>query len=202
MSGIVELLYGTIPYREAMVRRLQDHGFTPVDLTPIEPVTAESVDMCTGPVTARVVHVGSEESWQELESQSQLAPSVAVIPDLRIEGFVRALRVGAGVVHGDNRTEVLIDVIRAVIAGEVRLPVSVAQALALHEPPQTSDITAMPLDPVEQALAEMISEGQTTSFMASKLVYSERTVRRKLQGLYLKLGVEGREGARLALSSG
>lgn len=178
---------GPAPYREALVRRLDNAGLELIDAPD---------DTC-----AVVSYVGDDSGWDVVAAFVELQPVIAVLPDPMIELYVRALASGAGAVQIDTPTEAMIDVILAAIRGESLLPLSVTQALSQHMPPTSADIVGEPLTPLEERVAQALVAGTTIAAIAKELNYSDRTLRRKLQGLYLKLGVVDRYGAITALKS-
>lgn len=180
----MELLGGPAPYREAIVDRLVERGFTLAD--PAGPTNSRHVV---------IVCCEDEERWNELVALASNPDSVvvAVLPTLVLDDYIRALVAGAsGVVYIDTPTVAMADAIEASIEGEVLLPRQAAQsmaALARRERPSTE------LDELELMLLGAVAAGRTIVGLAEELHYSERTVRRHLQSLYIKLGVENRAEA-------
>lgn len=180
-----EIHGGPAPYREAIAARLVERGFTASD----DAIVADD------PRHVAIVYCEDSQSWLQLE---QLAANsdcvaVAVLPSLLLDLYVRALHVGAsGVVYVDTPSEVTVDVVTSAVSGDVRLPRQAAQSIAAlarrEEPP--SD-----LDDQERYLLTAVASGTTIVSLAQELHYSERTVRRHLQSLYLKLGVGNRSEA-------
>ncbi len=142
-----------------------------------------------------VILCDSPERWEQLEAFASEPGTivVAVLAQLDIDGYTRSLSLGAnGVVYVDTSSTITADVIVAASRGEVLLPSQAAQAiarLAHRERPSTE------LDSVDLVLLRALSDGTTVSEIAGRLHYSERTVRRYLQNLYLRLGVRNRAEA-------
>lgn len=180
----MQLLGGPAPYREAVVDRLVDRGFT----------TGDATDEVGG---RRVVIIccEDEERWTELAARAVDPDNVviAVLPALLLDDYIRALVAGAaGVIHIDTPTLAMAEAIERSMEGEVLLPRQAAQsmaALASRERPPTE------LDDAEAMLLQAVAAGRTIVGLAEELHYSERTVRRHLQSLYIKLGVPNRAGA-------
>lgn len=180
----MQLLGGPAPYREAVVDRLVDRGFT----------TGDATDEVGG---RRVVIIccEDEERWTELAARAVDPDNVviAVLPALLLDDYIRALVAGAaGVIHIDTPTLAMAEAIERSMEGEVLLPRQAAQsmaALASRERPPTE------LDDAEAMLLQAVAAGRTIVGLAEELHYSERTVRRHLQSLYIKLGVTNRAGA-------
>lgn len=144
---------------------------------------------------ASVVYLGSDERWADVVDHASERPTVVVLPEPDIDQYVRGLAAGAGVVQLDTPTSVMMEVVVAAIRGEALVPMTVTQALAQHVPPTKSDMVALPLSPLEKRLAGELVGGASIADLAAQVGYSERTVRRKLQGLYLKLGASNRAEA-------
>lgn len=167
------------PYEEAIRSRL--------DARPVANAEAER--------HISLVYCNNAENWQllsDLVSEGQ-SVIVAVIPDLDVPNYVRAISAGAdGVVYVDTPSETTVDVIVAAVHGEILLPQQAARsmaALAQREVPDSS------LSVRESALLAALADGMTVGQLAAREHYSERTVRRHLQSLYLKLGVGTRSEA-------
>ncbi|MCY4279697.1 MAG: LuxR C-terminal-related transcriptional regulator [Acidimicrobiaceae bacterium] len=78
---------------------------------------------------------------------------------------------------------------KAIACGEALLPMGLAQSLAA-----TARAVQMPdsLTEIEETLVSALALGHAVQKIASDLNYSDRTIRRKLQTLYVKLGVATR----------
>ena len=149
-------------------------------------------------VGVRLIHLvlcDSDERWAELSVsvEDHESVTVAVLPELHVEGYARSLSLGVdGVVYADTSSAITADVIVAAVQGEVLLPSQAAHSiarLAHREKPASA------LDDRDRDLLRMLSEGATIATIAHRLHYSERTVRRHLQNLYLRLGVRNRAEA-------
>ncbi len=170
---------GPAPYREALSAKLEATGFT------------VSVDEGE----ALVIACSCDLDWQQAADSALWTPTVVVIQDLDVDHYVRALALGAGAVHLDTPTDIIVDVIRAAIAGEALLPLVVTQALASYRPPTQAQMTDSELQGIELKIVDGLLANRTIAQIARDLSYSDRTIRRKLQGIYLKLGVAGRAAA-------
>jgi DNA-binding NarL/FixJ family response regulator len=179
-TGKIDLVGGPAPYREALAARLEAAGFV-----------VEGTD----DVLALVIYCDSDDRWAHAADAALWTATVAVVPDLEIDRFVRALAMGAGVVHLDTPTDVMVDVVRAAISGEALLPLAITRTLASHDPPGREQILETSLEGIELQVAERLLAGETINQIADGLNYSDRTIRRKLQGIYLKLGVPNRTAA-------
>ena len=171
------------PYIESIQNRLAGRGLIAED-----------------PSAAGVRQVGlllcdSEERWDELAASARDRESVtvAVLPDLDMDGYIRALFCGVdGVVYADTSSSITADVIVAALQGEVLLPSQAAHSMArlAHREKPINE-----LDETDLQLLRSLSEGSTIAAVAAQLHYSERTVRRYLQNLYLRLRVRNRAEA-------
>lgn len=149
-----------------------------------------------------VVYCDTDERWASLEQLStdgQLV--VAIVVEFSVDVCATALAAGAaGVCAHDTSAAIILSVIEGVARGETTLPVFAAQALAsswVGNPPPDA------LSSYEISLRQALSDGARMCELADALGYSERTIRRHLQSIYLKLGATNRiEALRLALRSG
>lgn len=163
------------PYREAIESRLGE----------------ASVD---GEETVWLMTCGSEAQWTEFAERCEAGDVVvAVLPDLSVDAYVRAFVAGAsGAVYLDTSSSITVDVVKAAQQGEALLPLQSVRAMAM---------AAQRLAPVselsehETELLRAVSQGRTIVELAQQRYFSERTVRRHLQSLYLKLGVQNRAEA-------
>lgn len=180
MSALsVSILGGPAPYCEALARKLK---------------TAELAVSEGDRGNVLVIFCDSERTWDHATDSALWTPTVAVLPDLDVDQFAKALALGAGAVHLDTPTDVMVEVIKAAIDGEALLPLAITQALASKHLPGGAPPTGA-IEGVEAQIADGLLAARTNSQIAGDLNYSDRTIRRKLQGLYLKLGVSSRADA-------
>jgi len=102
-----------------------------------------------------------------------------------------ALQLGVFPVRWDSPPAYIVDVLRMAIQGHVLLPREVACALARDD----RELRLAVLDEDERAIVACLGEGDTNRRIASRLRVSERTLRRRLQEIYGKLNVSGRQEA-------
>lgn len=168
------------PYAEAIEGRLNERGL---------PGSGHDI---------KLVCCDSEDRWVELREalDADTGLVIAVLPGFVLDHHVRALAEGAhGVVSLDTSSSITADVIEAALHGEVLLPHQAAHAIALlvrRKAPPTN------LNQAELDLLKAVAAGQTIVDLAKARYFSERTVRRRLQGVYLKLGVNNRAEAMAA----
>ncbi len=166
------------PYREALENRMADRAWSASD-----------------DVRVVLVNCDGEPRWAELERQVEdpAVVAIAILPHLDIDAYMRAFALGAGAaIYADTTSAITVDAVEAAIHGEVLLPLQAVQhmaKLANRVKPPTD------LDASEVALLQAIAAGRTIVDLANEYFYSERTVRRHLQNLYLKLGVRNRAEA-------
>lgn len=169
------------PFREAVGTRLAARQF--------ELATGGDSDVLA-------IYCASESAWAVLaeQAQSERSPvTVAIIDRLDLDQYAQALAMGAaGVVYADTSAEIIAEAIDAATRGEVLLPRYAAQAIARRA---VRDAPVATLDAAELDLLRALAEGETAVSLAERLAYSERTVRRYLQNVYLKLGVANRSSA-------
>ncbi len=171
----VEFVGCSAPYREAIESRL--------------------VDVSAGDEsTVWLVLCGSDDQWGELSQRcDEEQVVVAVLPNLEVEDYVRAFVSGAsGAVYLDTSSSITVDVIKAAQHGEALLPLQAVRAMATSA--RRLEATFEVSDH-EKELLRAVAQGKTIAQLAHAQFFSERTVRRHLQSLYLKLGVQNRAEA-------
>ena len=102
---------------------------------------------------------------------------------------------GVGVVHHDTSTEIMAHVIESAGHGEALLPMHIARRLAQEAGARRMRPSRRGLDGLEMQLLRGVVDGETIVSLADRFHFSERTIRRRLQSAYLKLGVDDRTGA-------
>jgi DNA-binding NarL/FixJ family response regulator len=190
---------GPIPYREALAARLAARGWRVVADPPVEDA-ADGADVAViEPIdgsTVVVHYCDSEEAWAAVSAAVDAGALgvVAVILTLDPALYRRAIAMGVGVVHHDTSTEIMAQVIESAGHGEALLPMHVARHLAREA--GTSDAAeSMVLNDLEIELLRGVVDGETIVALAERFHFSERTIRRRLQSAYLKLGVDDRTAA-------
>lgn len=143
-----------------------------------------------------VIMPREDSDWSIVERLSGLSQVLTVVltPDLSVEQFARALAVGCdGVVHSDTTAETIVSVIESALRGEVVVPVGAAQLMAKTMRYEAIESLALSAD--ELQLLRELAAGSTVVELARQLGWSERTLRRRLQSVYIKLGVTNRSQA-------
>jgi DNA-binding NarL/FixJ family response regulator len=108
------------------------------------------------------------------------------------EDVYRAMQAGAqSYLLKDMSDEEVLNTIRAVHAGDVRLPTNVAGLLATRM--QREDLT-----PRELEVLELVVKGRSNKAIADALGLSEAAVKSRLKGLFAKLGVQDRTEAAIS----
>ena len=180
------MLGGPPMYVEAVSARFRSRD---VEVRRAEPAVALGLgDECFDPGDAVLVYCESEGDWGVLESLAGAAV-VAVLPDFDRSAMIRTLAAGACPVHLRTSSEIIVESALAAASGEALLPMGLAQSLAV-----TAEAAATPadLDTTESALVSALALDHGIARMARELGYSDRTIRRRLQTLYVKLGVATR----------
>lgn len=180
------LLGGAAPYREAVSVRLRDVGLTVVDDGATLPGDVEPLQ------TIVVAFCSVEEEWSRLEGLGGYLGRTAVIDRLDTALYERALADGIGVVHIDTKSEAIVATAMAAGRGETLIPMEVARRL-VHG--FAADYLPGDLDGLERDLLRSLANGETLVSVSQRYHYSDRTLRRRLQSAYLKLGVHDRAGA-------
>jgi DNA-binding NarL/FixJ family response regulator len=118
---------------------------------------------------------------------------IALLTDPTPQAYCNVLAAGAFPVAWDVPPAVIVSVLEAAIRGEVVLPQDVASRLAWTETgsvaPAGESVDLLPLGEAEVQILGRIARGDTDRKIASALQISERTVRRRLQLIFSKLGV-------------
>lgn len=175
-------------YREAVSGQLRRQG--------VGVVSIEHADLNEGgfavPEDADVVlvHCESEGDWDSLTALAREGHrTVSVLLDFNIHGLIRALVAGACPVHLRTSSEIIVETARAAAAGEALLPIGLAQSLAAKA--GAAEVPAG-IDTTERRLVSALARNHSIARMARDLSFSDRTIRRRLQTLYLKLDVATR----------
>lgn len=163
-------------YLEAVTARLRAGGSDVI----------EAADRGHADVT--LVYCDTAGDWEVL---ADVLPSaaVAVLSAYDLDGFIRALRDGAGVAHIATSSELVVAAAEAAAHGEALLPIGLAQRLAAQS---VTGGEADAFTEIERVLIGALARGKTIAEIVEQVHYSDRTVRRRLQGLYLKLDVHSR----------
>lgn len=179
------------PYRQAV--------YAGLDQTRFEPVAAENPEqwaLNNDEFKMVVIQPTEPGDWLVIEKLSGLPQALVVVltPDLSTEQFAHALALGCdGVVYADTTVEIIVSVIKAAWRGEVVLPVQAAQLMAKAMRQETYDVP--PLTSDEKQLLGELAVGCTVVELARQVGWSDRTLRRRLQTVYIKLGVANRAQA-------
>lgn len=176
------------PYLEAVTSRLVERGHA---------VHAWSEAALPSSGVQGVALIMCGDDWSELErAVADDGIVVAILARLEVDDYVRALVAGAdGVVYADTTSAITADVIEAAMDHEVLLPASAAQEIARRAAPSPRPIDAPSLDDADLELLRLLAGGVTLVDAAGRLHYSERTLRRRLQNICLRLEVTSRSEA-------
>jgi DNA-binding NarL/FixJ family response regulator len=116
---------------------------------------------------------------------------VALVPDLGGDAAAAALRAGAAVVaHHDDVPDRLIEVIERALAGDALLPVDVARVIARTPPVEAAGHIGLTAD--EVGWIEKLSHNRSVARIAAEAGVSERTMYRRLDHLFRRVGVHSR----------
>jgi len=103
-----------------------------------------------------------------------------------------ALEAGcSGFVAKEGRFEELVHTIRAVVAGEVRVPLGLVEDLAAHLRPRSAGLGA-DLTPREREVLALLAVGSSTSQIVDALTVSIHTVRNHIRNILTKLNARSR----------
>lgn len=192
----VLIVGGPAPYREALSARLASRGRSVTTEPPIDGVPAPLHEVVPPSSTVAVFHCAAQSDWERMAGSDEAGylGRVAVIVQLDTDLYRRALAMGVGVVHHDTSTDIMAQVIESAGHGEALLPMQVARRLMV-EPGAAESADHVALDPLEIEFLRGVFDGETIVALGERSHFSERTVRRRLQSAYLKLGVDDRTGA-------
>ncbi len=183
----VEFVGCTTPYAEAVIGALQRHE-----------IVAE-LEGSSRRIT--FIRCAEDEHWNHV---SDLAAEpghlvIAVLPEMLAANYRRAIvENAAGVIHDELGSAEVADVARATTRGEILLPLEAVRAMASGSGRSKTATTAITDE--EVLLLRELAAGVTVVDIAKRHYYNERTIRRRLQNLYLKLGAANRDAAIAAAS--
>jgi DNA-binding CsgD family transcriptional regulator len=180
----VLIVGGPVPYREALSARLAARGRLVTSEPPFDERPTTLHQVVPPGATVAVFHCSTETDWERLASSEDVGylGRVAVIVQLEAELYRRA------------STEIMAQVIESAGHGEALIPMQVARRLMV-EPNAGGSVDVIALDRLEIELLRGVFDGETVVSLGERFHFSERTVRRRLQSAYLKLGVDDRTGA-------
>lgn len=139
-----------------------------------------------------LLYCDDEKSWSQLDQLVDKQLTVCVLRDPAPESYARALRAGAYATDQDQCTQEINEVVSAARRQKALIPGDVAKQLAERS---AALKRCNELNSMENSLLQGLTSGDTIADLARRTSYSERTIRRRLQNLYLKLGVRNRHQA-------
>lgn len=121
-------------------------------------------------------------------------PVVAVIPELDLASFAKAIRAGASgaVDDGDSLAE-LSEALSSAFQDRVSAPIQLIRAMAQRVPPPPE--MSASVDANEASWLRALAGGETVAGLSQQIGYSERETYRMLGDLYQRLGVTNRTEA-------
>jgi DNA-binding NarL/FixJ family response regulator len=168
-----------------------DHGIFEVAE---QPASLEAWLRGTGP-RVLAVYVAGDEGWQELEMgiAARRIVTMAMLKDLDPRLYRRALAAKAdGVVHADIDPTVIAHCLSATLVGEIVLPIEVVRSMAIDS---WRDSQPTVLNDEEIRLLSKYAAGATVHDLSRDEYFGERTIRRRMQNICLKLGTKTRAEA-------
>ncbi len=134
------------------------------------------------------------DAWDRVERLVSDEPVVvALLPDLDVGAYRQALALGVdGICDANLPPEMIARVVDAAVAGEVRMPAETARRLASGG---GSEVRPRHLTEEERALLQQHADGASIAELARDQYLGERTVRRRLQNVCVKLGTRTRPEA-------
>ncbi len=177
---------GPAPMREALEARFIQREIAVLAEAPSD----DDVHRVVG-----LLYCVTDDDFRQLAAQTALGllGQVAVLERLDPALYRRALQLGCGAVHLDTSTEIIAEVVIAAAQAEALIPIEIARRLM--GPDDTLADGDGQLDFIETELLRAVAHGETIVSVADRFHYSERTIRRRLQSAFVKLGVENRAEA-------
>ncbi len=153
--------------------------------------TPEDLDAWLACEGRRLVIIADGTESETLRNRPSSTIVVVLVPTLDVDGYRRALAGGAdGVAHLDAHPTMIAHVATGACNGEVIIPAEVARQLAGRPRP-----VALELSAEDRLLLQRLSDGATVGQLGDELFLAERSVRRRLQNVYIRLQVNGRAEA-------
>ena len=151
----------------------------------------DDLDSWLGSDERRLVIVANGTEMAILANRRPTTTVVVLVPTLEIDGYKSALAGGAdGVAHVDAHPTTIAHVATGAANGEVIVPAEIARQLAGRPRPAALDLSAE-----DRLLLQRLSDGATVVQLGEEMYLAERSVRRRLQNIYIKLEVSGRAEA-------
>lgn len=145
-----------------------------------------------GDRTLTLIGVVTEEHWELLREAAHNADSVvvALLDSYSPSALVRALKLGCdGVLDRNSPLDVVTSAVRAALREELLLPREYVRAALERENGRSA------LDAADKLRLSALMRGETVKAIAETEFVSERVMYRRLQGMYLRLGVRNRAEA-------
>lgn len=178
-------------YRRGLATILRDAGHNPVEPPDLTSWLAGSANRA---VAFTVQGVAPLDELASLLRRRPDAIIIALLPHLEGDAAAGALRAGAAAVAGrDDQPERLVAVIEHAFAGDALLPAELARHLA-HNPPVDA-LEELGLTPEELAWLRGLAENRSIARIAAEAQVSERTMYRRLDQLFRRIGVGNRAEA-------
>lgn len=151
----------------------------------------EDLDGWLGCDGRRLAIVANGTEVAVLTNRRPTTTVVVLVPTLDINGYKSALAGGAdGVAHVDAHPTTIAHVAMGAVNGEVIVPAEVARQLAGRPRPAALELSAE-----DRLLLQRLSDGATVVQLGEEMYLAERSVRRRLQNIYIRLEVSGRAEA-------
>lgn len=175
-----------------LVDSASDHGLV-VEIS--DEVVSAARLATSGEPLAIAVFVRDRRGFELVQdlSRNRWVSTFALVEQLDPQVWLEAVKAGAsGVADWSSAPETIIEAIVAAMQGEIRLPIELyrRQIGRIPEP-----LTRLALAPSEVRWLQALSEGMTLRTMCDVEGLSIRTLQRRLQNLYLRMGVLNRDQA-------
>lgn len=188
----VAVLDPLVCFRRGLIAALSVAGFEPFE----PPELADWLSF--GDLGAVVITLLDDADARRLKGLRDCAPTtpgLALLPEVTVEAYRWAMRSGATSAAGrDAPPEDIAACLSAACIGRAMMPAPLALALAMAVDPGEHPALAA----TEVRWLAALSAGRTVLDLARETGYSEREMFRRLNGLYVRMGVCGRTEALLA----
>lgn len=191
MSATIAICDPSPTFRRGLASLLRESGHHPVEIDELDAWTATPANR------ALVLALDGPSPVDGLAALTRDRPdliAVAVLPTYDGDAAAAAFRAGAtAVIHRNDDAAHLLEVIHHALNGHTLLPVDLAHLLANTPPIDATDqigLTANELDWIRRLAA-----GDTVAKIAADTGFSERTMYRRLEQVFRRIGVHNRMDA-------